>query len=402
MANRDFWHGAVVGTAAVLTGTVLFMQMGTHAGGAERGVLSDERNVEKIQYLEQIVDEEFLFDIDEDRMAEGMFAGLLAGLGDPYTYYYTPEEYEEENVASEGSYVGIGVSFQKNEDGGCKIVEVYAGFPGDQAGLEPGDLIVGVNGEDVTDMTSTEVALTIKGEEGTQVQLTVYKPEATEPLELELTLSHVEIPSVEWEMLDEENGYIRITEFMGVTSEQFASAMQDLRDQGMQRLVVDVRNNPGGLLYEVCDLLEQILPAGLIVYTEDKYGQKEEIFGEGETPLDIPLAVLVNGNSASASEIFAGAIKDYGIGTIVGTKTFGKGIVQSLHALPDGSAMQLTIANYFTPNGVNIHNVGIEPDVEVKVEESLLNRTDFTHEEDNQLQEALNILRENAERNTEE
>ena len=207
-----------------------------------------------------------------------------------------------------------------------------------------------------------------------------------------MTLSDVELPTVSYEMLEDSIGYLRITEFTMVTPQQFEDAYKDLQEKGMEKLIVDLRDNPGGVLSSVCDVLRQILPEGLIVYTEDKYGEKQEMKCDGDTPIDIPLAVLVNENSASASEIFAGAVKDYEIGTIVGTTTYGKGIVQSIRQLSDGSAVKLTTAKYFTPKGNDIHKVGITPDVEEKLDASLLNRTDYTHDEDNQLQAAIEAV----------
>ena len=224
--------------------------------------------------------------------------------------------------------------------------------------------------------------------------LTVHRENVEEPLEITVEIGDVELPSVFHEMLDGETGYIRITEFKGVTYEQYKNAFSDLSDQGMEKLVIDLRDNPGGLLSSVCDILNEILPEGLIVYTEDKYGNRTEETSDGENVLDLPLAVLVNENSASASEIFAGAVQDYEIGTIVGTNTYGKGVVQSIYRLNDGSAVKLTVANYYTPNGNNINEVGIQPDVEVAVAPELLNKDEISHEEDNQLQAALKALEE--------
>lgn len=394
MKNRDFFHGAFIGMAGTLAAVVILQLTGTHVFSVGDGVLSKGKYVKKLEYIEDLVEKDFLFDYEQDQMAEGMYAGLLAGLEDPYSYYYTIEDYEEELTYSEGTYVGIGIVLQENDEGGTKIVDVYKGYPGEIAGLEKGDLIVGVNGEDVRDLGLSEVASRVRGSENDTVLLTIYKEEAAEPLDIEIVLTTVEIPNVEYEMLENQVGYIHILEFTGMAHEQYCDAFEDLKNQGMERLVIDIRDNPGGYMNTVCDILEEILPDGLIVYIEDKYGNREDYNGDGNHPLEIPLAVLVNGNSASASEIFAGAVKDYGVGTIVGTTTFGKGIVQELIELDDGSAIKLTMANYFTPNGNNIHKIGIQPDVEVKLDESLLNRSEFTKDEDNQLQEAIKILKE--------
>ena len=211
-------------------------------------------------------------------------------------------------------------------------------------------------------------------------------------MEVTVEITDVELPSVFSEMLENQTGYIRISQFTDVTPDQYEKAFSDLKDQGMEQLVVDLRGNPGGLLTSVCAILNSILPEGLIVYTEDKYGNRSEERSEGKTPLDMPFAVLVNENSASASEIFAGAVQDYGIGTIVGTVTYGKGVVQELRPLSDGSAVKLTVSDYYTPKGNSINEVGIKPDVEVKLDPELLNQEEITHQEDNQLQEALKVL----------
>lgn len=357
------------------------------------GVLSNKEYVKKLEYLEDLIDFEYLGEKDEEKLAEGLYAGLIYGLGDPYSRYYTAEEYEEANTSTEGSYVGIGILMQKNDEGGIRIVECYEGGPGESAGLKSGDIISAVDGTDITELETSEVASMIKGSDAENVELTIHRENVDEPLQIRVPIQDVELPSVFHEMLDEKVGYIRISEFKGVTYEQYKTAFADLEAQGMEKLVVDLRSNPGGLLDSVCDILGEILPEGLIVYTEDKYGRRQENTCDGEHPLNMPLAVLVNENSASASEIFAGAVQDYGIGTIVGTTTYGKGVVQTIQGLDDGSAVKLTISNYYTPNGNSIHEVGIKPDVEVKLDANLLNKDEISHEEDNQLQKALEVLK---------
>ena len=322
---------------------------------------------------------------------------MIYGLGDPYSRYYTAKEYQEENTSSQGSYVGIGVVMQENKEGGVQIVQCYEGGPGEAAGLKEGDVVSAVDGQDITESSVSEVASMIRDSDAENVILTVHRENADEPLTITVPITDVELPSVFHEMLEPKIGYIRITEFKGVTEEQYTTAFQDLKDQGMEKMIVDLRDNPGGLLDSVCDILRQILPEGLIVYTEDKNGNREEETCDGKNALDIPLAVLVNENSASASEIFAGAVKDYGIGTIVGTTTYGKGIVQSIRTLSDGSAVKLTVSKYYTPKGNNIHKTGITPDVEEKLDSNLLNKSDYSHEEDNQLQRAIQVLENDGE-----
>lgn len=386
-------HGTYV--KGVATGVVLTVL----AGGGIKAVqycrsdeiLSDLAFTQKIKYLENMIDEEYLGEISTDKLEEGVYAGLIYGLGDVYSRYYTKDEYEQESVTTEGSYVGIGVAMQKYTAGGVQIVECYKGSTAEEAGIKVDDVITAINGEDITDTELQDVVSIIKDNEDKDVVLTVQR-KGEDTQEITVKVSNVELPSVFGEMLDENTGYIQITEFKGVTVEQYEAVFADLKEQGMERLVVDLRDNPGGLLNVVCDILRDILPEGLIVYTEDKNGNRSEETCDGKNPLDMPLAVLVNGNSASASEIFAGAVKDYGIGTIVGTTTYGKGVVQSIRQLSDGSAVKLTIANYYTPKGNSINKTGIQPDVEVELSPELLNQEEITHDEDNQLQAALNSL----------
>lgn len=389
MKNKEYIRG-------IITGVVFSLAVG--AGGyagfrlGDKGVLSDREHVQKLNYLEHLIQEEYLGETDQEALAEGLYAGLVYGLGDAYSRYYTAQEYQQENSSTTGSYVGIGIAMQKNEEGGVKIAECYEGGPGEQAGLKVGDIISAVDGTDIMEMDTSQVAELIRNSQKYQVVLTIHRMGVEKPLELNVKITDVELPSVFSEMLENKIGYIRIAQFMEVTPGQYREAFETLQNQGMEKLVIDLRGNPGGLLASVCSILGDILPEGLIVYTEDKYGNRQEERSEGKSPLTIPLAVLVNENSASASEIFAGAVKDYGVGTIVGTTTFGKGVVQELHPLKDGSAVKLTVSNYYTPKGNSIHEVGIEPDVEVKLAPELLNKEEITHEEDNQLQEALKIL----------
>ena len=247
-----------------------------------------------------------------------------------------------------------------------------------------------MTGEDLNKVVSL-----IKGEEYTTVSVEVARNGEEDYLEFEVERRTIEVPTVESEMLEDQIGYIAITSFDDVTTDQFLTALDTLEAQGMEALVVDLRNNGGGLVSSVCAILDRLLPEGLIVYTEDKYGNREEEFSDAEHSFDKPMAVLVNANSASASEIFAGAVKDYGAGTLVGTTTYGKGIVQKIYPLSDGTAVKLTVSKYYTPDGNNIHGTGIEPDVKAELPEELMYAVEVPKEEDTQLQAALEVLREN-------
>lgn len=349
----------------------------------------------KIQLLETLIDETYLEDVDENELTESMYAGLIDGLGDPYSRYYTVDEYKSLNEETEGSYQGIGIVMQQNPDTGViTIVRCYEGAPGAEAGVLPGDILYKVNDKEVTGTELAEVAKKIKSQDTDMVHLTLARDGENDYIDIDVKKAQVEIPVVAHEMLANQVGYIAVYEFTGVTVQQYNDAYNELKGQGMKKLVVDLRGNPGGLLTAVCDIFNNIAPEKLIVYTEDKNGKKEEyLSGEG-TALDVPMAVLVNGNSASASEIFAGAVQDYGLGTLVGTTTFGKGIVQKVTPLTDGSAVKLTISKYYTPNGRNIHGTGITPDVEVELDEALKQKVTISKDEDNQLQKALEVLGE--------
>lgn len=345
--------------------------------------------------IEALINAYYLDEIDGQQVEDTMYTGMVAGLDDPYSVYYSKEELESMEEATAGEYSGIGATLSQDpETKEISVVSCFTGTPAEEAGLLPGDVITGWNGSSVSDMELSELVSKIKTDPDEHLTLSIERD--GEELEVELTRRAVKIPTVEYEMLEDQIGYIRLLEFDEVTAQQFEDAMSDLENQGMEKLIIDVRNNPGGVLQTVCDMLDQLLPEGMIVYTEDKNGKRTEYTSDEEHQFTKPLAVLVNGNSASASEIFAGAVQDYGIGTIVGTTTFGKGIVQKIFYLSDGTGLKLTVAKYYTPKGHDIHKKGIRPDVEVELDEVLQNQSSISHEEDNQLQKAISVLQEHT------
>lgn len=395
MKQRKFVKGFLLGIICTLLvgGAGLKIYDFVQIRERNQGVITD-RFVAKAKGIEDVVKRKYTGEIDEEAMEDSMYKGLMASLGDPYSFYYTPEEYKELHIETTGSYKGIGVVMQMRKDSGeIKIIRCYEGAPGERTGLLPQDVLVAVNDENISGQELSEVVDKIKGSEGGSVHLTIARQNEEDYLEFDVPLEKVNIPVVAYEMLEDNVGYISLYEFNEQTPEQYQEAFEDLKAQGMEYLIVDVRNNPGGLMTSVCAVLESMLPEGLIVYTEDKEGRREEIRSEGKTPLSMPLAVLVNGESASAAEIFSGAIQDYGIGTLVGTTTFGKGIVQSIIPLSDGSALKTTTAKYYTPKGRCIHGTGIEPDVEVELAEELKQKAVVEKEEDNQLQEAVKVVK---------
>ena len=244
--------------------------------------LSDVKTVQKLNYLEELIDTEYLDEKDESSLREGLYAGLLAGLKDPYSTYYTAEQYKELNTSNEGSYVGIGAVLQKEDGGGAKVVQLYEGGPGEQAGLKTGDVIKAVDGTDVTEKETSDIASMVRDSDKDFVTLTIQREDEEKTQNIKVEIRDVEIQTVSHEMLVGDTGYIRISEFSEVTSDQYKKAFADLKDQGMKKLVVDLRDNPGGLLTAVCGVLRQILPEGLIVYTEDKNGKREEETCDGK------------------------------------------------------------------------------------------------------------------------
>ena len=294
---------------------------------------------------------------------------------------WTKELYE----STGGEYSGIGaVMSQNTETGVITLVQIYKDSPAEKAGLKENDILYKVEGKEVTGKDLSKVVSKVKGEKGTTVELTVLRGEDAKEVTVTATRDTVQAQTIEYKMMDDKIGYIRVSEFDTVTYDQYKEALDDLEKQGMTGLVVDLRNNPGGSLSTVCDMLDLMLPKGLIVYTEDKNGKKTEMKSDEEHQFTKPLAVLVNGNSASASEIYSGAIQDYGIGKIVGTQTYGKGVVQQIFDLDDGTAVKLTIAEYFTPKGRSINGKGITPDVKVEYENNEENP-----DADNQLDKAV-------------
>lgn len=346
---------------------------------------------EKTSVLQNIIDRYFLFDEDMTKVEDGIYAGMMNGLGDPYTVYYTKEEYKALNEDTEGKYSGIGAVVSQNPNTKIiTIVKIFDNSPANDAGLQVGDIIYKIDGEEVagTDMDIL-VKTKIRGEEGTSFKMTVLRGDERKEVELDLTRRSIEVETVAGKMLDDNIGYIAVSQFDAVTSEQFKSNIESLQSQGMTKLIVDLRGNPGGLLDQVVDMLDYILPDGLVLYTEDKYGKREEYYSDGSHELKIPMVVLVNENSASASEVFTATFRDFEWGTVVGKTTFGKGIVQNVLPLGDGTAVKITTQHYYPPSGYDLHKVGIKPDLEVDLNEGAKIGTDS----DNQLSAAIDILK---------
>lgn len=318
----------------------------------------------KLNAIDSVLESFYFGDVDDETAKDNIYKAYLSSYGDKYTMYYTADEYKALKESTNGKFYGIGAVCQLSGEGGVLLVDVYDNGACYQAGLRSGDRVVNVDGRDITDMELSSAVALIKGDKGTSVTLEVIR--GTERLTFSAVRDAVEAKTVSYTLLDNNIGYLSISQFEEVTTKQFKAAVEDLQSQGMKGLVIDIRNNPGGLLDTVVGMLKYMLPDGLIVYTEDKQGNRKEYKGQDNDEFNLPLAVIVNGNSASASEIFAGAIQDYGKGTIIGTQTYGKGIVQTVKPLTDGSAIKFTIAKYFTPKGQDIHGKGVTPDMVVE------------------------------------
>ena len=357
------------------------------------GELMSDAFVQKMELLAMLIEQYYMNDISLEDMQVGAYKGLMQGLGDPYTCYYTPEEFNDLMESTSGTYYGIGAVVQQNmKTMYITIVKPYVDGPAYKAGMLPGDIIYMVDGVDVTGMEIDKVVSMMKGPEGTVVNVSVVRDGESDPVELTITRAKIEIETIEHTMLDHNIGLVTISGFDELTPTQFKTSIADLEKRGMKGLIIDLRDNGGGLLTSVVEMLDYVLPSGMLVYTEDKYGNREEFRGTDKHYLDMPIAVIINGNSASASEIFAGAMQDYKAATIVGTTSFGKGIVQSVMPLTDGSAVKITVSRYFTPKGVCIHGTGIIPDVEVELKDELKQLVVIPHEDDNQLQVAIAIV----------
>lgn len=348
----------------------------------------------KSSIIKQYIDKYFMEDVDDDVLTEGMYKGMLESLNDPYSVYYTKDEVESLKQSSEGEYVGLGISVtQNNETKVITVTKVYDDSPAKDAGIESGDMIYSINDNVLTDETLDELLVDIKGEEGKEVKMQLKRGEET--IDADMKLREVLIDVVSYEMLEDNIGYIIIDQFTGTSTEQVEEAINDLKSQGMERVIVDLRDNPGGQLECIQAILNYFLPKDkLLLYSETKDGEQERYYTENDGLItDMPLCVLVNENSASASEVFAGVVKCYDRGKLVGTKTFGKGIMQSTFGLSDGTAIKLTIGKYYLPDDSNIHGIGIEPDYEVKLPEDVTNVWALKHPDDPQLTKAIEVVK---------
>ena len=384
--KKGFIKGALTG--ALLTLLVVSLA----ACGLQHineGIISSDTET-KLSYLKKLIDETYLHDVKEKDLNEGIYKGYVEGLGDQYSAYYDKKETKELTESLDGSFSGIGaVMTQDASSGVISITRAYDDAPAKKAGIKAGDVLYRVEEKTATGKDLDKVVSWIKGKKGTKVNLTLLRGTNSDKIKVTATRDVINVETVKYKVLENQIGYISISEFDSVTGAQFAKALKQLQKKNIEGLVVDLRNNPGGSLSTVCDILDSILPKGLIVYTKDKNGKKEEYTSDEKHRLNLPMSVLVNGQSASASEIFAGAVQDYGKAEIIGTQTYGKGVVQNLFDLKDGTCVKLTTSEYFTPKGRNIDGKGITPDVKIEYK---YNAKD--PKADNQLDKAVSVVKD--------
>jgi len=326
-------------------------------------LIEDYRRLDEVR---QVLERDHLVAPDREAMLTGAIKGMTEALGDPYTYFFTPQEYRDFVARAQGTYGGIGLWVTVNEDDNMiTVVRAFDTSPAMEAGITTGDKIIRVEGQDVDGSRLEQAVGMMRGIPGTAVTISILRDGTVSDYTLERAI--IEIPILEHKMLRDNIGYIRLYQFNEKSAENFEQALSALKDQGMEGLMLDLRGNPGGLLEQCVQIADLLLPEGIVVYTEDRQGNREE-YTSDEQSLGLPLVVLVDEFSASASEVLAGAIQDFDAGTLVGNTTFGKALVQGIRGpFGDGSALKLTIAQYFTPNGRNIQDVGIAPDIELEM-----------------------------------
>ena len=353
----------------------------------------NEELVETLDNYRRIIDKYYLGEIDEEKLKEGAIAGYIEGLGDEYTEYISKEDMEDYMADTTGNFVGVGIYMvEDTEANKIMVLAPIKGSPAEKAGIQPGDYIISVDGVTYTGEQMTEASNNIKGEEGSKVKIQILRDDET--LEFELTRENIKVNPVEGEVLENNIGYIEFSSFDDGTAEEFKTKFQELEAQGIKSLIIDLRNNGGGIVDEALEIANYILEKDSVILYEVDKDNNETVEKTTDDPIiNMPIVVLTNENTASSSEILAGALKDHKKATIVGEKTYGKGVIQQLLTLPDGSGLKITSEKYLTPNRTEINKVGIEPDEKVELPESITNILNVEKNDDTQLQKAIEILK---------
>lgn len=402
--KRNFLDGVIVGISGTMVIVLVLLaatassiawpsslnSSSVASSSSQTSVLSEEM-LEKLSQCKQLMDTYYLFDFEEQTLEDGLLNGYMSAAGDPYTCYYTKEEMDSMSESTEGVYYGVGISMLQNTNGTVEVVQVFRNGDAYAKGVQTGDLMYKVDGEEVTGTDLSLVVSKVRGEEGTTVSVEFYRPSTEEYYTVDLERREVQVDIIQYEMLEDDIAYLQISNFEGETlREQMENAFTELSAQGMKGLIIDLRDNPGGLVTSAVEALDLFLPANQVVVSMKDKNENEQVYKtEDDTEIKVPMVVLINSNSASASEIFAGAVSDLDLGTLVGTQSFGKGIVQYVIPLSDGSGVKITAAYYYTPSGICVHGTGIAPDVEVEL--------DTESDEDNQLATAIEEVKKQME-----
>lgn len=359
-------------------------------------VVSSENNGEITSELSKyraLIDKYFLGEVDEEKLKEGAIKGYIEGLDDPYTEYISKEDMEDYLADATGNFVGIGIYMvQDTESDKIMVLSPIKGSPAEEAGILPGDLIVSVDGVTYTAEEMTVASNKIKGEVGTTVKIEILR--GSETLNFELKRENIKVNPVEGKKLENDIGYIEFSSFDDGTAEEFKTKFEELQGQGIKSLIIDLRNNGGGIVDEALEIADYVLEKDDVILYEVDKNEKETIEKSKNAPIiNMPIIILTNENTASSSEILAGALKDHGKAKTVGTKTYGKGVIQQLLTLPDGSGLKITAEEYLTPNKTQINKIGIEPDEEVKLPDSVKNVLTVEEKDDTQLQKAIEMAK---------
>ena len=401
--NFDFLRGVIMGAAGCILVLLSALTIAQYAGkiNVAAGLKWDENGMskeaveikDKAEILSSYINRFYLNDIDYGKMGDIIYKAMVSGLDDKYAAYYTKDEYKDISEKTKGEFCGIGAYIsQGKNDNSLKVAGVVKGGPAEKAGIKKGDIIVEVDGENIQGKDSSYAVSKMKGKKGTNVSISVVRKGNKKPITFNIKREVIHDNTVSYKMLDNNIGYISVSAFETVTKKQFKSAVDCLEKKNEKGLIIDLRDNGGGLLDTALDMLDHILPKKLVVYTKDKNGVAEEYYTKDDKEIKIPIVILVNGNSASASEVFCGALRDYGKAKLLGTKTFGKGIVQSSFAFRDGTGLKFTASKYYTPKGINIHGTGFEPDIKVKSNGKMTALKESGYKVDNQINAALDYL----------
>ena len=396
--NRIYKIIMIVAIAVFLTFMVTSISLYTYFLNNPISITSKSSSSSKdiagtLQKYKEIIDKYYLGEVDEEKLKEGAIKGYIEGLGDPYTEYISADEMEDYLSDTMGNFVGIGIYMVKNtEKGKIQVLAPIKGSPAEKAGIQAGDLILTVDGVDYSADEMTIASNKIKGEEGTTVTIEVLR--GTETKKFELQREKVKVNQVEGKVLSNNIGYINFTSFDETTADDFKAKFEELNKQGIKSLIIDLRNNGGGIVDQALQIADYVADKdSVLLYEVDKNNKETVKKAKTDPIINMPIIILTNENTASASEILAGALKDLGKAKTVGTTTYGKGVIQQILKLSDGSGLKVTIEEYQTPNRSKIHKIGIAPDEEVKLPDSVTNVLNVTESEDTQLQKAIEMLK---------